>query len=56
MKLHIVFGSNRSGEAVWLMLHNRAVIQSSSASVSYKLQIAIAKPDLLQVCTYMSTN
>lgn len=56
MKLHVMFGSNRAGEAVWLMLRNTAVIQSSSASVSYKPQIAIAKPDLLQVYTYVSTN
>lgn len=35
---------------------NRAVIQSTSASLSYKLQIAVGKPGLLQVCTYVLTN
>lgn len=56
MKLHVVFGSSRAGEAVWLMLLNSAVIQSSSTSVCYKLQTFVARLSCLQEYTYVSTN
>lgn len=41
MKLHITFGSNDAGEAVWVMLQNRLIIYSNSASVNYSCKLLL---------------